>query len=495
MCKKIFLSVIFFISAAFVFSEDWYVVLGSFKNEQNAVERVKLLDGEGIKTFIGKANQNNRTLYRVFYDEGFSKSSLAVKTQKNLEKKSVVSHLETPLWCTKYSGEHIKYVFVNSGEARTIIKEVPVEKIVEKEVIKEVPVEVVREVIKEVPVEKIVEKEVIKEVPVEKIIEKEVVKEVIKEVPVEVEKEPEPEVEEPEIAEPEVEEPEPETEEPEVSEPEPEIEESAIEAEPEVENTDVSETDVEADEESSEPEPEPEPETEVEETSAEAEESLPELNPDDRSLYVTDSDTGEVVQNANIVIDGNWNISTDTKGKAVFPADVPDGLHTVLITKEKYVPTSVNIECEDKKIVSSNHISIPKKVDYERIKIVLTWGNYPKDLDLHVKSGLRHVSYKNKTSKNIRLDIDDMDRNGPETISIEKPEKKAVYECFVEDYSNASNSFSTALSKSNAKIVVYYNNDFVKVFSVPKDAVGHKWNVFRIKNGSEIEEINEVVKK
>jgi len=60
--------------------------------------------------------------------------------------------------------------------------EVPVEKIVEKEVIKEVPVEKIVEKIVEVPVEKIVEKRV--EVPVEKIVEKEV----IKEVPVEVEK-------------------------------------------------------------------------------------------------------------------------------------------------------------------------------------------------------------------------------------------------------------------------------------------------------------------
>ena len=48
--------------------------------------------------------------------------------------------------------------------------------------------EEVKEVIKEVPVEVIVEKEVIKEVPVEKIIEVIVEKEVIKEVPVEVEK-------------------------------------------------------------------------------------------------------------------------------------------------------------------------------------------------------------------------------------------------------------------------------------------------------------------
>jgi len=60
-------------------------------------------------------------------------------------------------------------------EKEVVVKEVPVEKIVEK--IVEVPVEKVVEKIVEVPVEKIVEKEVIKEVPVEKIVEKVVVDE------------------------------------------------------------------------------------------------------------------------------------------------------------------------------------------------------------------------------------------------------------------------------------------------------------------------------
>lgn len=67
-------------------------------------------------------------------------------------------------------------------EVREVIKEVPVEKIVEKVVVKEVPVEKV--VVKEVPVEKIVEKVVEKKVPVEKIVEKVVEKKVPSKKPV-----------------------------------------------------------------------------------------------------------------------------------------------------------------------------------------------------------------------------------------------------------------------------------------------------------------------
>jgi hypothetical protein len=100
----------------------------------------------------------------------------------------------------------LKYGETPVGNVRTkekiveVIKEVPIEIIIEKEVkvpyevqvikeiIKEIPVEVIREIIKEVPIE------IIKEVPVEVFKEgktktKTVIKEIIKEVPIEVIKE------------------------------------------------------------------------------------------------------------------------------------------------------------------------------------------------------------------------------------------------------------------------------------------------------------------
>lgn len=87
----------------------------------------------------------------------------------------------------------LKYGETPMGTSREVIKEVPVEVIVEKEIIKNIPVEkiVEREVIIEkeikVPYEVEVIKEIIKEVPVEVI--KEVIKEIKVEVPIEVIKE------------------------------------------------------------------------------------------------------------------------------------------------------------------------------------------------------------------------------------------------------------------------------------------------------------------
>lgn len=98
---------------------------------------------------------------------------------------SLLKYGETP---TGNSRERIveKEVIVEKIIYQDVIKEVEVEKIVEKvvEITKEVPIEKIVEVIKEVPVERIVE--VVKEVPIEiKGKTKVITKEVVKEVPIE----------------------------------------------------------------------------------------------------------------------------------------------------------------------------------------------------------------------------------------------------------------------------------------------------------------------
>ncbi len=557
MTKKVLLTLVLFFFMPIIFAQDWYVVLGSFKNEGNAIERVRILKNEGIETFVGKVNQKNTTLYRVFYDENFSKSSLAVKKQKSLEKNKIIGKFETSIWCVRYSGEHRKYVFVGGGESKTIVKEV----------VKEVPVEVVKEIIKEVPVE--VVKEVIKEVPVEKIVEKEVIKEVVKEVPAktETEKEPEldvvpvinadeesleedsdvidetsdvaesdsdssktedsPDAEIPVIDTPVIDESESVTDEeakdenqseenqkdeeefPQIPEDVPfdedvkiledekseteEIDDLPRETEIEVEN-DVETLEDNNDTEEAEIEENTSSETETIDSVSDTEESSNADTDDGRMIFVCDSDTGNAVDGALIVIDERWTYSSDSDGKLVIPYEIPDGEHTLTVSKgEEYIVTSSNIFIDDGVITSSRQISIPKKVDYERVKIVLVWGENPKDLDLNVKAGWRHVSYKNKKSKNIRLDIDDTNMYGPETITIEKPDPKVIYECYVEDYSDSSSGKNSELQLSDAKVSVYFNNDFIKTFSVPMQ-LGKRWNVFNIKNGTQIVEINKIVK-
>ncbi len=107
--------------------------------------------------------------------------------------KEVVREVQVPGETVVVEKEVVKEVKVEvPGETvvveKEVVKEVPVEVVVEKEVIKEVKVPgetvvVEKEVVKEVEVEVVVEKEVVKEVPKEVVVTKEVIKEIVVERP------------------------------------------------------------------------------------------------------------------------------------------------------------------------------------------------------------------------------------------------------------------------------------------------------------------------
>lgn len=487
--KKLFICLMILFSSAVVFAEEWFVCAGSFSKEENAKNRCELLDEKGLATFEGVVQVKGKTFYRVFIDKSFETESKAVAYRNQLSRDENLSKIDrSNFWCVRYSGAKNRYVFIKTGKetVKEVIKEVPVV----KEVVKEVPVE--KEVIKEVPVEK----EVIKEVPV--------IKEVIKEVPVEkivYRDAPAPEkTEEPK------EEEKPAEEVP--AEPETPAEEEApsLFVEPE----EVAPAEEVAPEVPAEPELPPVEETPEAEIPAEeppAEEPAPELaeepapepvedvnvDVEGRNLLVKDADTGLPVSGATVNIDdGKWEVVTDENGIVEVPSKVKNGTHTLLITKDDdYVPTTAELVIARKKITSGNQISIPKKVSYERIKIVLDWGANPKDLDANIITDGQRIYYKNQNIEGIRLDRDDKDSYGPETITLENPDSSKVYSYYVSDYSNDTNEFANYLSKSGATVVVYKNNDFYNSYSFDHPTNGITWHVFDIVNG-DIVEVNQI---
>lgn len=158
MKKRFFIgSFLFIFTALNLFSADWYVCVGSFKNPENSKKRCLELNNYNIPTFVGAEKlDNGETLYRVYIDSEFPTKDSAVAFRNEISKKDELKSLgETKFWFKQYTGPKDRYIFIKSG-GETVV----VEKEVIKEVIKEVPVEV----------EKIVEKEVIKEVIVEKYI-------------------------------------------------------------------------------------------------------------------------------------------------------------------------------------------------------------------------------------------------------------------------------------------------------------------------------------
>lgn len=209
------------------------------------------------------------------------------------------------------------------------------------------------------------------------------------------------------------------------------------------------------------------------------------------SLWITDCDTGEPVKDAQIAIKDIGSTKTDADGLAMFPM-IEDGNYEFIIKHNDYAMTK-DVFTVFGGSIFFNKYSIPKKVKYKCIKIVLDWGKEPHDLDAHlIKENCYHISFREKVKSDdgtVWLDRDDMDSFGPETITITETDNNAIYRYYVHNWSKRNEKLSLSLSESGAKIRVYADNKQIKNYYIPKFEKGNFWNVFDIDKG-DIKDIN-----
>ena len=212
-----------------------------------------------------------------------------------------------------------------------------------------------------------------------------------------------------------------------------------------------------------------------------------------RSIVIRDSDTGVPIANADVDIDNTWQMKSDKEGKVNLPDEIQEGEYTISVKKgEEYVQTVENFTVVKGEITTAPQISIPKAVDFERIKIVLDWGEFPWDLDAHVVDGTNHVYFSVKKQGNLELDRDDVNSYGPETITILDPSKDKVYSYYVFDCSNSDNPESSRLSYSQAQVKIYFGNEFVESFKITPKKKGITWHVFDVVKGNKIVKKNKI---
>ncbi len=211
------------------------------------------------------------------------------------------------------------------------------------------------------------------------------------------------------------------------------------------------------------------------------------VDPSKRILIIKDSDSGSPISDANVKIDNKWDVTTNREGKAELPNEITDGEHSIYVTKgNEYVPTTSTFYVTNGEISSAPQISIPKTVDYSRIKIVLDWGETPLDLDSHIFSNSYHVYYSNKNEGNLNLDRDDTDSYGPETITIHDPNSSDTYKYYIFNYSDGSNPSSDRLSNSGAQITVIFDNEYKGTFKIKPNQTGLWWHVFDVVNKNQL---------
>jgi hypothetical protein len=188
--------------------------------------------------------------------------------------------------------------------------------------------------------------------------------------------------------------------------------------------------------------------------------------------------------------------TTDANGAYAF-ADLAAGYYTAEVALTGYIPSFFTLIVVGGEANGGQNFSIAPVGSGDLLRIVLTWGLNPDDLDSHltgpaVGGGRFHVNYFDDVYEvggvpYVALDVDDTDSYGPETISIYE-QIAGTYRYSVHDYTNALESSSTALANSGAQVRVFRGANLAATFNVPAGA-GTLWTVFEL-SGTAIVPIN-----
>jgi len=218
---------------------------------------------------------------------------------------------------------------------------------------------------------------------------------------------------------------------------------------------------------------------------------------------------GKGLSNVKLKLRADWNnksgayvegfeTTTNSSGKYSI-SNVPVGYYTIEASLDGYVTGYSNIIVLSDGAKNDFDFTITPTLSDDEIRIVLTWGSSPSDLDSHLigKSPANNsfnVYYSNKVYKfegmeMANLDVDDTSSYGPETITILE-DIYGTYTYAVHDYSHKSSSASTALSFSNAVVRVFMGSTQVAEYHVPTDQIGTYWTVFQIDGSGHILPIN-----
>lgn len=195
----------------------------------------------------------------------------------------------------------------------------------------------------------------------------------------------------------------------------------------------------------------------------------------DATLYVRDRGvtTGDPIA----------EITTDRNGG--YTVELEQGEYTAEVNRDGYIPENIDFEVDGWGEIDIEQFVISEELEDGEIRIVLEWGEYPRDLDSHLEgrtsSGQNiHVFFANKEEDGANLDVDDTSSYGPETITI--TDINGEYNYYVYDFTESGN-----IGISGATVKVYTPGSFApKTYSVPA-ITGNTWEVFSIKNGQVVD--------
>lgn len=197
---------------------------------------------------------------------------------------------------------------------------------------------------------------------------------------------------------------------------------------------------------------------------------------------------------------GSIVASVVTNANGRYTANLPAGVYTGQLTKAGFITTYVvGVSLSDSFNRNEDATAIKIPADDE-IRIVLTWGEKPRDEDSHLlgptpdgrsfHTYFADREYYYRGEKYADLDHDDTDSYGPETTTIRK-RVDGKYQFYIHNYSRNGYDGTETLRNSSAKVEVYSGNsgEPVKTYHVPRGNGNELyWYVFDMDvNGTELD--------
>ena len=198
---------------------------------------------------------------------------------------------------------------------------------------------------------------------------------------------------------------------------------------------------------------------------------------------VTNATNNAAIPGAQVcVLSTNQCATTNSQGNYSI-GQVPTGNQNVRATANGFTQLTETGNVPANSTLTLN-FSLSPTLAAGEIRVVLTWGQNPTDLDSHLwlpPSNAYHVYYNARGSCTSSpwacLDVDDITSYGPETITI-KQRYNGTYIYAVYNYSN-----SPSINSSQGVVRVYGQSGLVATFNVPASGSGRWWYVFDL-NGS-----------
>jgi len=145
---------------------------------------------------------------------------------------------------------------------------------------------------------------------------------------------------------------------------------------------------------------------------------------------------------------GELDYETDDFGYIKLPmapfSEMMDASALIKISKQGYITLNTQLQVAAGTVLNRRMILSPILTE-GKVRFVLQWDEEPEDLDLHLTGPDFHISYRNMRSvKNkAKLDQDEMQGYGPETITLDKVRPDSHYTLWVDNYSNDNHFLGT----------------------------------------------------